>query len=154
MGAFPTGVTVVTSMTAGGQPRGMTCSAVSSVTLSPPTILVCLRRGTRTTEAVRNRAAFGINMLHSRGRATAEVFAAPFKDRFEVTDWRPSRLGLPRLLRDAFAFAECEVVNAVESGDHTVYFGHVHHVDQVDDVPLVYGLREFGAWRSGADVPA
>src|SRR5439155_979792 len=43
MSAFPTGVAVVTTTDADGRPHGMTCSSVCSVTLEPPTLLVCLR---------------------------------------------------------------------------------------------------------------
>jgi flavin reductase (DIM6/NTAB) family NADH-FMN oxidoreductase RutF len=152
MSAFPTGVAVVTTTTPEETPRGMTCSAVSSVTLTPPTILICLQQGTRTAVAVRETGTFAVNLLHSRSRAVAEVFAAPVGDRFALVDWKFSLHRLPMLWRDAFAFAECHVTDTVDVGDHTVYFGHVDVIDQVDDVPLVYGLREFGTWQPGIDV--
>lgn len=55
MCSFPTGVTVVTTLDAAGEPFGMTCTSMTSVTLRPPTLLVCLRVGSATLEAVRNR---------------------------------------------------------------------------------------------------
>ncbi|MGH3800621.1 MAG: flavin reductase family protein, partial [Pseudonocardiaceae bacterium] len=52
MSSFPTGVSVVTALDREGHPWGATCSSLSSVTLSPPTLLVCLREQAGTLHAV------------------------------------------------------------------------------------------------------
>ncbi|MCT2589150.1 flavin reductase family protein [Streptomyces sp. N2-109] len=146
MSAFPTGIAVVTSLDVAGRPQGMTCSSMTSATLSPPTLLVCLRTGSATLEAVTSHRRFAVNLLHDGGRGAAEVFSGPHPDRFSWVDWKPSWSGLPWLVHDAFAVAECEVSGARRVGDHTVVFGEVDRISQVDGTPLLYGLRRFVAW--------
>jgi flavin reductase (DIM6/NTAB) family NADH-FMN oxidoreductase RutF len=153
MGAFPTGVAVVTTLDRQNRPRGLTCSSLSSVTLTPPTLLVCLSTHSGTLTALRERGTFALNLLHSRGRHAAEVFSKPSTvDRFDQIDWRPvAPDGLPWLVGDAFAVAECTVAGTFEVGDHTVVLGEVDGVRHNADVPLLYGLRTFSAWPSTDD---
>jgi flavin reductase (DIM6/NTAB) family NADH-FMN oxidoreductase RutF len=147
LSAFPAGVAVVTARDAAGEPCGMTCSTVTGVTLSPPTLLVCLRAGSRTADAVRLRGAFAVNLLHAKARQAAEVFSSPIADRFARVCWDESWCGLPWLKDDAFALAECVVTNSVEVGDHSVLFGRVARVVRTEETAaLVYGLRQFWAW--------
>jgi len=94
MSAFPAGVVVVTAVDPAGRPHGMTCSSLVSVTLTPPTLLVCLRTDSRTCHAVVSSAVFVVNLLRDKARAVAELFAAPVADRFDQVRWTPSPLGM------------------------------------------------------------
>src|SRR5277367_5663858 len=66
MGCFATGVTVITSVDAGGEPVGTTANAVTSLSLDPPLILVCFDRSSRTLEALAGHGAFAVNVLGAR----------------------------------------------------------------------------------------
>lgn len=146
MSAFPTGVAVVTAMDADGNPRGMTCSSVASVTLEPPTLLVCLGLGSITLEAAHSCGQFAVNLLHARARHAAEVFSSHVPDRFTQVRWRRLSSGLPWLAYDAFALAECRITGSVEVGDHAVVLGQVIVISQIPDSPLLYGGRRFLSW--------
>lgn len=149
MSAFPTGVAVITAMGESGRPHGLTCTSLTSVTLAPPTLLVCLDVRSGTLDAVRHQNAFAVNLLHARGRRAAEVFSSRIPDRFSQVVWRPSvHTRQPWLFGDAFAMAECEVVDVSMVGDHAVVLGQVVNLEQTVDVPLLYGLRHFSSWRS------
>src|SRR5246127_4693612 len=63
MGLFATGVTVITSVDADGQPVGTTANAVSSLSLDPPLLLVCFDRSSRTLAAIQAHGAFVVNVL-------------------------------------------------------------------------------------------
>ena len=63
MGHFATGVTVVTSVGADGEPVGTTANAVSSLSLDPPLLLVCFDLSSATLEAIRSHGAFVVNVL-------------------------------------------------------------------------------------------
>lgn len=67
MGAFPTGVAVITTYGADDRPRGLTCSSLSSVTTAPPTLSVWLTTRGETLGALRAYGAFAVNLLHDRG---------------------------------------------------------------------------------------
>lgn len=144
MSAFPTGVAIVTSVDADGQPRGLTCSSLSSVTLSPPTLLVCLRNGGGTLDALMSSGVFAVNILHTEGQGAAEMFAEPRSDRFDRLSWQLTDVvNMPLLSEVTLAVAECVVSNTVTVGDHTVVFGEVLAITQHDGTPLLYGLRRY-----------
>jgi flavin reductase (NADH) len=147
MSSFPTGVSVVTAMDSHGHPRGATCSSLASVTLSPPTLLVCLREHGGTLLAALACGRFAVNLLHSRGRRAAMVFSSLQVDKFAEVPWEPwSRSGLPFLHRDAFAIAACEVAGEAQVGDHRIVIGRVYDIRVSAGVPLLYGLRRYSSW--------
>lgn len=149
MGGFPTGVVVVTTTGEDQEPYGATCSSLSSVTLRPPTLQVCLTSTSGVLAAILDSGRFAVNLLHSRAREAASVFASPV-DRFAAVPWRTTPwLGLPWLHRDAFAIAECLLAGTLEVGDHTMLLGEVASVEHADDVPLLYGKRRYSAWPGG-----
>ena len=143
MNGYYTGVTIVTSVDVSGRPHGLTCNSLVSVTLDPPTLLVCLDRKAGTLNAVRECGAFAVNLLSERGKAAAQTFASPDPDRFASVRWEPSPQGLPRLVDDAFAIAECTVADEHSVGDHVVVFGRVRDIEGEPDSPLLYGMRTF-----------
>ena len=154
MSAFPTGVAVITAVDRAERPHGLTCTSLTSVTLNPPTLLVCLDLRSGTLAASRQCGRFAVNLLHARGRRAAEVFSSPTPDRFSQVAWQPSPwIRQPWLCDDAFALAECIVVEASIVGDHAVMFGEVVHVEQSADVPLLYGMRRFSGWPGEPSSP-
>ncbi|MFJ8860098.1 flavin reductase family protein [Streptomyces sp. NPDC102451] len=148
MSTFPTGVSVVTGLDREGGPWGMTCSSVCSVSLDPPTLLVCLREGSPTLAAVREQGGFAVNLLHEGARETAELFASGNPRRFELTPWtQDPDAGGPHLVRDAHTVADCTVVLTQPVGDHVTVFGRTRRITrQSTRPPLLYGMREFRAW--------
>jgi flavin reductase (DIM6/NTAB) family NADH-FMN oxidoreductase RutF len=147
MGRFPTGVAIVTALDADGTPRGMTCSSVCSVTLEPPTLLICLRGGSPTLDAIRDSGTFAVNLLHDRAQAVAQLFASGNPDRFELVEWAddPTTAG-PHLVEDAHTIADCDVTRTEIVGDHVVVFGQPHTVTERHGPPLLYGLRSYHSW--------
>jgi flavin reductase (NADH) len=144
MSSYFTGVTVVTSIDRSGRPHGLTCNSLTSVTLCPPTLLVCLDVRSGTLAAVRGGAGFAVNLLHAGARHAAEVFASRAPDRFEQVAWRrAARSGEPCLTEDAYAVAECRVVDTLPVGDHVVVLGRVVTVRSDPEAPLLYGMRAF-----------
>src|SRR5690348_18255326 len=82
IGHFATGVTVVTSIGADGEPVGTTANAVSSLSLDPPLVLVCFDRGSLTRAAVVSHGAFVVNVLaapqqHLSANVARRGLAAP-----------------------------------------------------------------------------
>jgi 3-hydroxy-9,10-secoandrosta-1,3,5(10)-triene-9,17-dione monooxygenase reductase component len=140
MGHLPTGVTVVTSVAASGEPVGTTASAVTSLSLDPPLVLVCFDLSSRTLEAIRGHGAFAINVL----AAPQQHLSANFARRGPAADWdgirhRPGATGSPRL-DGVLAVLECTVKDSFAGGDHEIVIGRVHEVETSgEDIgPLLY----------------
>jgi flavin reductase (NADH) len=149
MAAFPTGVAIVTTAELDGRPRGMTCSSLCSVTLTPPTILVCLNCASLTLAAILRRATFAVNLLHQDAQSTAELFGVRRPDQFDNVRWHLTPgLGGPELLDDAHAAIHCEVAQTKQVGDHAVVFGEVFNMWMRAEPsrPLLYGLRRYAVW--------
>ncbi len=144
MGHFATGVTVVTSVGADGAPVGTTASAVSSLSLDPPLVLVCFDRGSHTLAAVQAHGAFVINVL----AAPQRHLSANFARRGLAAAWdgvrhRRGPTGSPRL-EDTLAALECTVEYQLPGGDHEIVVGRVREVEtsRQPSPPLLY-------WRGG-----
>ncbi|MFF7898935.1 flavin reductase family protein [Streptomyces sp. NPDC088817] len=157
MSLFPTGVAVLGALDGAGRPWGMTCSSLCSVSLSPPTLLVCLRSGSPTLEALECTRAFSVNLLHHSAQNVAELFASGDPDRFRRTAWHlPDTAAAGPHLRDAaHAVGDCRVDGVRRIGDHTVVFGRVLRVSVATEpgrAPLLYGLRRYAAWPSSGSV--
>jgi flavin reductase (DIM6/NTAB) family NADH-FMN oxidoreductase RutF len=148
MRSFPTGVAIVTATDPTGQPWGMTCSSLCSVTLRPPTLLVCLRAGSPTLAAIMLGGTFALNLLRDGAKATAELFASGDPDRFDHVDWHlDADTAGPHLREDAHAVADCRVGTTLPIGDHVVVFGETLRVTSRENCrPLVHGMRRYSGW--------
>src|SRR5579859_4570959 len=114
MRQWATGVTIVTSA-AGTARGGMTVSSFTSVSLEPPTVLVCLNKKTYTHGLVSESGVYAISMLSAGQEALANRFAgldANVTDRFEGIEVETAETGSP-LLPGAVAWLDCQVRQAI-----------------------------------------
>jgi len=151
VGRFASGVTVITACD-GGQDFGMTASAMSSLSLDPPMILICVNRRAASRQAISHARVFGVNILHEDQASLAVHFATPQADKFKAVPVSRGALGCPRLA-GVLAWLECEVVEEVEGGTHSVYFGRVKEAAARDGRPLAYFRGKFGQLYSGNTDP-
>ncbi len=149
MASFPSGVAIVTTLDEEGRPRGLTTTAVASVSADPPLLLVCVDLGSRTLPALRARRRFVVNFLREGRSERALHFASKAEEKFGDIVWRPSESGLPILSEDALAWAECETAEELETGDHVVLSGQVvtGAGPSDEDTPLMYYRRSWGVWK-------
>ena len=134
---WASGVTVVTAA-ADGEIHGMTVSAFSSVSASPPLVLVCANRTSTTNDVIRAGGAFAVNILEAAQADISTRFAvAEVETRFAETEWSPGPTGLP-LIKGALAHLECEVRSMHDEGSHTIFVGLVKRSSVFDGKPLCY----------------
>ncbi|HEX5598368.1 MAG TPA: flavin reductase [Micromonosporaceae bacterium] len=143
------GVTVVTTSGPSGD-HGMTASSVTSLSLAPPMMLICLNRAAPTSAAVSQAGAYAVNVLGLGHEDLAQQFAAPSEDKFRGVAVTRGSLGLP-ILRDALAHIECRVVEEVTGGTHTIFLGRVVRATARDGQPLTYFRGGFGRFTFARD---
>lgn len=151
LGHLASGVSVVTSLDAAGEPRGLTATAVCSVSLEPPLVLVSLDRTSTTHAALRASGVYAVNLLSADQRRLAVRFARAEPAKFRDLDHRAGTTGAP-LLDDAPGYVDCTVEREVPAGDHTVFIGRVEDARiraGGDDRPLVYHLGRYGTLADG-----
>jgi len=139
MGRLAGGVTVATAQHADGGPRGFTATAVCSVSLDPPLVLVCVGRDAQTLKAIRASGRYALNFLRSGDTANSDRFAGSGEPKFEEFEWAAAPGGSP-LLPGTLAWVECEVEREIEAGDHAIFIGRVTEarVEGPDGAPLVH----------------
>lgn len=156
MAVFPTAVTVVTSLDADGDPRGLTCSAVASVSADPPLVAVCVNQRNGSLTAIRDSGGFALNLLAAGSAHVSDTFASPSPAKFRSVRWRPTRVtGLPWLAHDTAAMLDCRLAADVEVATHAVLVGLVvdSAVGRCADGPLMYWQRAYGGWSPAVMPP-
>jgi flavin reductase (DIM6/NTAB) family NADH-FMN oxidoreductase RutF len=149
MAAFPTGVTIVTTLDEDSAAVGLTCNAFMSVSAEPPLVLVAVDKTSNTLPALRRNGRFVVNFLAAGREALALLGATKRTDKFVEIPWRGSdHFGLPILHEDTIAHASCDVVREIEAGDHVLLLGRVHDVSPPEPtaVPLLYFKRTYDQW--------
>lgn len=141
IGRFASGVTVITTQRL-GLPHGTTASAVSSLSLDPPMVLVCMNQTSATGQAVSETGRFAVNVLGAAQADMARRFAGKGANKFDRVSLRYGAGGLP-LLPDALATLECRVVEETVGGTHTVFLAQVEQAIGGHGAPLVYFRGRF-----------
>ncbi len=141
MGAFATGVTIIT-LDLDGEVHGMTANAFASVSLDPLLVLVCVDHSTRTHAHMHAKKRFGINVLCEDQKAISEYYARPERTHENAEAEAGARFdrtghGTP-MLHGALAYLECRLRSAEVAGDHTVFIAEVEDLVVRDGDPLLY----------------
>jgi len=139
LGRFATGVTVVTTTTASGEPHGLTVNAFTSLSLDPPQVIVCLKRENRSYPAFAEASHFAVNVLAEGQVGLSRLFASDRERKFEGLAYQSGeRSGAP-LLEGVHAWLECEVAGRLQViGTHVVVIGGLLRFGLRDEAPLVF----------------
>ena len=126
IGHFATGVTVITTA-AGDQLHGMTANAVSSLSLDPVMVLICVDKTLHTHRVLDQGGVFAVNILGAHQESVSRTFAkkgAPETGTLRGQAFRLGETGAP-ILEGCLAYVECRVVTVMEGGDHSIFLGEV-----------------------------
>ncbi|MGQ0560056.1 MAG: flavin reductase family protein [Sphingosinicella sp.] len=129
----------VISIGVDGQPMGITATAVSSVSLEPPSLLACINRAASVHGSMEDVTHFRVNVLHGDQEAVARMFADRSQHglRF-ISGWDLERSGAPALI-GAQATILCRRTDSYSFGTHSIFIGIVEEADYRDEVaPLLY----------------
>lgn len=139
MRRYPATVTVVTGQH-DGVDHGMTVTAVTSVSMSPPSLLICLNNRTYLHEMLTHQPMFAVNVLAHGQSDLSDAFSGKLspQDRFGRHQWIRHQSGVLTLI-DAHATVVCRRVGAMPYGTHTLFIGQVADaMVQCETQPLLY----------------
>jgi flavin reductase (DIM6/NTAB) family NADH-FMN oxidoreductase RutF len=142
MGRFATGVTVIATGW-GDALHAMTANAVTSLSLDPLRLLICVQKESHCAEALQCNRTFSVNVLREDQEALSVYFAGQWRNptppRFEFVAWQ----GGPRL-KGVIAAVGCEVAEIYPGGDHLIFTGTVVAVYRgPGERPLLYQGGEY-----------
>ena len=140
MQKIPSSVTVVTTSGKAGR-HGATVSAFCSVSIAPPTVLVCLNSASRIARMVESNGLFSINVLNFHHQQLIHRFAGAYdnnlEDRFAGIDTLEPILNHAPILKDCIALS-CNVTQVIQQQTHLVFFGEVVNIQNPDSNPIVF----------------
>ena len=138
------GVAVVTTHGPAGR-GGITVSSFCSLSLEPPSVLVCIRKDSTTLRRIVENRVFAANVLAEDQSELAAAFASPatpHERRFSLGQWGETGPGGP-VLHGAVAHFDCKLAHVHDYGSHTIVIGEVIDAASHDARPLIYAEQAF-----------
>jgi 3-hydroxy-9,10-secoandrosta-1,3,5(10)-triene-9,17-dione monooxygenase reductase component len=130
MGHLPTGVAVVAGL-ADGAPVGMAINSITSVSLDPPLIAICIDNKSTTWPHIRATGAFMVSILPDHQTLAPKQFSGPSDQRFAGVGWTAQETG--PVLADSVAWIGCTVSQEHSAGDHTIVVAQAHDIGTAED---------------------
>jgi flavin reductase (DIM6/NTAB) family NADH-FMN oxidoreductase RutF len=149
MGRFATGVTIITTRE-GEHLHGMTANAVTSLSLDPMQVLVCIDRTADTHDILQKAGFFAVNVLAHDQQELCRRFATKDDGWSHAIEEIPHRIGLTGapIIEGAIAYLDCRTVTEHHGGDHTIFIGEVLEAKELRDAdPLVFYAGKFGGFE-------
>lgn len=141
MSLFATGVAVVTARGKNGA-EGATISALSSVSLDPLLLLICLKRGSSTCLAIEESGEFSLSILSKKQEDMAMFFATPSAEKnIETATFCHENGGL--FVQDALAHISCKVKEKLAGGTHEIFLSEPVGISGTSNEPLLYYKGKF-----------
>ncbi len=139
MQLWASGVTVVTTHSKKLGLQGMTVTAFSSVSVTPPQVLVCINESADTGEGIQESQCFAVNVLNSTQQDVSNQFSggSSQQQRFENTPWTAGITGAP-ILDSSLMSMECKVIEKIHAGTHWIIIGEVQDSVYREGEPLLY----------------
>ena len=139
MSKFATGVTLIITLEEDGSVHAMTANAVTSISLDPPLVLVCVGNKRTTYRYIQLRGRYAINVLSRQQEEVASYFAK--EEQYRTGDvpvrYVLTQRGTP-MVEGCICFLDCEVVGAHDYGDHTIFVGEVKSSQSGAGEPLLF----------------
>lgn len=151
MGRFATGVTVITTRL-GDDLHGMTANAVTSLSLDPMMVLVCVDKTADTHDILSKAGVFAVNILNRDQAEISDRFAKKEFDGAHGLDQIAHGFavtGSP-IIDGAIAYLDCRTTMEHHGGDHTIFIGEVLEAKELnDDQALVFYRGKYGTFCAG-----
>ena len=146
MGSFATGVTVASTLD-GELGWGMTANAVTSLSLDPPLVLLCVVRESLSHEKFSKAGCFALNILAAEHEELSNRFAFKGPKDFSGIETRTAETGAP-IMVDALGWLDCRTVEVLAGGDHDIFVGEIQAGDAREGDPLLYFAGKYARLTS------
>ena len=140
------GVAIITTCV-NGKPYGMAAAWVTRASNEPYLVSVSVWKENLTHEKIQKSGVYAINILDESKKHLAIHFGRhPGRDvnKFEQIVYRKGKSGSPILYMDAVAYVDCQVIKAIEAGDHTILLGQVLQAEIMrPHHPMIYARKDY-----------
>ncbi|KAF0122320.1 MAG: NAD(P)H-flavin oxidoreductase [bacterium] len=121
----------------GKEINGMIASWVSQVSFNPPLVMAVIRRNRYSHKMVKESGVFALNVLGKDNSGLVSKFKAPTpEEKFKGIRWETKTTGAP-IISETVAYMDCNLVNSIDTGDHTIFIGEIVDADTLKDgIPM------------------
>jgi 3-hydroxy-9,10-secoandrosta-1,3,5(10)-triene-9,17-dione monooxygenase reductase component len=153
LGAFATGVTIVTASDEARGDAGVTANSFNSVSLDPPMVLWSLARKSSSRPVFEAASHFAVHVLASDQEDLSNRFArGSSAEKFAGLDLARGAGGAPLLAGTAARF-ECRMAYRYDGGDHVIFVGEVEAFERSERPALLFHSGRYAlAARRAADL--
>jgi len=137
LGSFATGVTIITTRDAAGEPVGLTVNSFNSVSLNPPLVLWSLANDAMSLPAFRDAEYWAVHILSTDQEDLSTRFATRGENKFADLDVERGLGDIP-LLPGCTARFQCRTASSYQGGDHLIFIGEVADYEHSENPPLVF----------------
>lgn len=146
LGCFTTGVCVISTVNAQGEPLGLTANSFASVSLDPPLVLWSLQNNSDVYDVFAKPRYYAINVLAKEQQDHSNRYAQKGDHLLAPEHFSSGKFGAP-ILRGALVSFECELHASHDGGDHLIIVGRVLDMQAREGEPLLFycgGYRGLG----------
>ena len=145
LGAYPTGVAVITAIDEQGEPVGMVVGTFTSVSLDPPLVGFLPDKSSTSWPRIEKAGRFCVNVLGSDQQQLCRQLAGK-GDRFAGVNLTVSDHGVP-VLADSIVTIECTIHSVTEAGDHWFVLGNVLRMEAPrEGDPMLFHRGRYGGF--------
>lgn len=146
LGYYPTGVSAITAMGAGGRPIGMVVGTFSSVSIDPPLVGFLPDKSSSTWPQLEAAGRFCVNVLASDQQGVCRQLAGKGPDKFAEVEYSVSDHNLP-VIAGALATIECALHSVTDAGDHFFVLGRVLRLEAMREAdPMLFFRGRYGGF--------
>ena len=142
LGKFATGVTVASTKFE-DRLWGLTANAVTSLSLDPPLVLLCIQRNGQSLDRFKSAGCFALSILSADQRELSDRFAFKGPKDFSGLEVKTAVTGAP-ILPDALGWVDCRLTEVLPGGDHDIRIGEIVAGDAQEGQPLLYFGGKYG----------
>ena len=149
-GCFPTGVTIITTISRNGEAIGTTMNSFSSVSLDPPLVLFALDRSSDQIDDFMTADCFAINILCDAQTDLSNRFATSGRDPLTEAEFDTWLTGSP-ILKGALTSLDCRIKERYDGGDHVIFLCEIVQLGAISDAaPHVYFRGKYASVQTDA----
>jgi flavin reductase len=128
----------VASTKIGDETWGMTANAVTSLSLDPPLVILCIQKEGQSRDKFERGGCFALNILSAEQREISDRFAFKGPKDFSGLETTSAETGAP-ILKDALGWVDCNLKEILPGGDHDIFIGEIVAGGAADNgAPLLY----------------
>ena len=126
-------VSIMSNKDNADNPNAITVSSVTSISMDPPSLLICINKSSRIHNSIELESKFCINLLNNKQEDLSNICSDEdmYDQRFKDENWNLD--GIP-FLKNAQANIFCKVDKLTSYHTHTIVIGLVEDANYADEI--------------------